>query len=104
MGGPHGAPCAGEIYDLIKANKTSLMFVNTRAQAEMRFRISGVSTTTGLLCASSLSLDVRSVARSRMRWRQESSAAWSASSLDLGIDWATSIWSSMSVRRRARHG
>ncbi len=32
----------GEIYDLIKRNKTTLVFVNTRSQAEMLFQISGV--------------------------------------------------------------
>src|SRR5664280_2222984 len=28
----------GEVYDLIKANRTTLVFVNTRSQAEMLFQ------------------------------------------------------------------
>ncbi len=79
----------GEIYDLIKRNKTSLIFVNTRAQAEMLFqdlwRINDDSLAIALHHGS---LDVAqrrkvedAMAAGRLR------GVVCTSSLDLGIDW-----------------
>ncbi|MCF2525145.1 ligase-associated DNA damage response DEXH box helicase [Bradyrhizobium sp. G127] len=79
----------GEIYDLIKANKTSLMFVNTRAQAEMLFQDLWRINDDGLAIALHHgSLDVAqrrkvedAMAAGRLR------GVVCTSSLDLGIDW-----------------
>ncbi len=78
-----------EIYDLVKANKTTLMFVNTRSQAEMLFqelwRINDDSLAIALHHGS---LDVAqrrkvedAMAAGRLR------GVVCTSSLDLGIDW-----------------
>ena len=79
----------GEIYDLIKANKTSLMFVNTRAQAEMLFQDLWRINEDGLAIALHHgSLDV-----AQRRKVEDAMAAGKlrgvvcTSSLDLGIDW-----------------
>jgi ATP-dependent Lhr-like helicase len=79
----------GEIYDLIKANKTSLMFVNTRAQAEMLFQDLWRINDDGLAIALHHgSLDV-----AQRRKVEDAMAAGKlrgvvcTSSLDLGIDW-----------------
>ena len=79
----------GEIYDLIKANKTTLVFVNTRSQAEMLFQDLWRMNEDGLAIALHHgSLDVAQ--------RRKVEDAMSAgklrgvvctSSLDLGVDW-----------------
>lgn len=78
-----------EIYDLVKANKTSLMFVNTRAQAEMLFQDLWRINEDGLAIALHHgSLDV-----AQRRKVEDAMAAGKlrgvvcTSSLDLGIDW-----------------
>lgn len=79
----------GEIYDLIKHNKTTLMFVNTRSQAEMLFQDLWRINDDGLAIALHHgSLDVAqrrkvedAMAAGRLR------GVVCTSSLDLGIDW-----------------
>jgi ATP-dependent Lhr-like helicase len=79
----------GEIYDLIKQNKTSLMFVNTRSQAEMLFQELWTMNDDNLAIALHHgSLDVAqrrkvedAMAAGRLR------GVVCTSSLDLGIDW-----------------
>jgi ATP-dependent helicase Lhr and Lhr-like helicase len=79
----------GEIYELIKQNKTSLMFVNTRSQAEMLFQELWAMNDDGLAIALHHgSLDVAqrrkvedAMAAGRLR------GVVCTSSLDLGIDW-----------------
>jgi ATP-dependent Lhr-like helicase len=79
----------GEIYDLIKRNKTSLIFVNTRAQAEMLFQDLWRMNDDNLAIALHHgSLDV-----AQRRKVEDAMAAGKlrgvvcTSSLDLGIDW-----------------
>ncbi|MBX9711247.1 MAG: ligase-associated DNA damage response DEXH box helicase [Xanthobacteraceae bacterium] len=79
----------GEIYDLINRNKTSLMFVNTRSQAEMLFQDLWRINDDGLAIALHHgSLDV-----AQRRKVEDAMAAGKlrgvvcTSSLDLGIDW-----------------
>lgn len=79
----------GEIYDLIKRNRTSLVFVNTRAQAEMLFQDLWRVNDDGLAIALHHgSLDV-----AQRRKVEDAMAAGKlrgvvcTSSLDLGIDW-----------------
>ncbi len=79
----------GEIYDLIKHNKTSLIFVNTRAQAEMLFQDLWRMNDDNLAIALHHgSLDV-----AQRRKVEDAMAAGKlrgvvcTSSLDLGIDW-----------------
>jgi len=79
----------GEIYDLIRANKTSLIFVNTRSQAEMLFQqLWAINDDNLAIALHHGSLDVAQrrkveevMAESRLR------AVVCTSSLDLGIDW-----------------
>jgi ATP-dependent helicase Lhr and Lhr-like helicase len=79
----------GEIYDLIRRNKTSLVFVNTRSQAEMLFQELWRMNDDGLAIALHHgSLDVAqrrkvedAMAAGRLR------GVVCTSSLDLGIDW-----------------
>src|SRR5207302_1409014 len=79
----------GEIYDLIKRHKTTLVFVNTRMQAEMVFQELWQINDDGLAIALHHgSLDVAqrrkvedAMAAGRLR------AVVATSSLDLGIDW-----------------
>ena len=79
----------GEIYDLIKRNKTTLVFVNTRSQAEMLFQDLWRMNDDGLAIALHHgSLDVAqrrkvedAMARGRLR------GVVCTSSLDLGVDW-----------------
>ncbi|HLG80389.1 MAG TPA: ligase-associated DNA damage response DEXH box helicase [Bradyrhizobium sp.] len=79
----------GEIYQLIKANKTTLVFVNTRSQAEMLFQDLWRMNDDGLAIALHHgSLDVAqrrkvedAMAEGRLR------AVVCTSSLDLGVDW-----------------
>ena len=79
----------GEIYNLIKKNKTSLIFVNTRAQAEMLFQDLWRMNDDNLAIALHHgSLDV-----AQRRKVEDAMAAGKlrgvvcTSSLDLGIDW-----------------
>ena len=79
----------GEIYDLIKRNKTTLIFVNTRSQAEMLFQDLWRMNDDGLAIALHHgSLDV-----AQRRKVEDAMAAGKlrgvvcTSSLDLGIDW-----------------
>jgi ATP-dependent helicase Lhr and Lhr-like helicase len=79
----------GEIYDLIKQNKTTLVFVNTRSQAEMLFQDLWRMNDDALAIALHHgSLDVAqrrkvedAMAAGRLR------AVVCTSSLDLGVDW-----------------
>ncbi|MFZ2155418.1 MAG: ligase-associated DNA damage response DEXH box helicase, partial [Bradyrhizobium sp.] len=78
-----------EVYDLIKANKTTLVFVNTRSQAEMLFQDLWRTNDDGLAIALHHgSLDVAqrrkvedAMAAGRLR------GVVCTSSLDLGVDW-----------------
>jgi ATP-dependent helicase Lhr and Lhr-like helicase len=79
----------GEIYELIKHNKTTLVFVNTRSQAEMLFQDLWRINEDGLAIALHHgSLDV-----AQRRKVEEAMAAGKlrgvvcTSSLDLGVDW-----------------
>nr|WP_249127697.1 ligase-associated DNA damage response DEXH box helicase [Bradyrhizobium lablabi] len=79
----------GEMYDLIKLNKTTLIFVNTRSQAEMLFQDFWRMNDDGLAIALHHgSLDV-----AQRRKVEDAMAAGKlrgvvcTSSLDLGIDW-----------------
>jgi ATP-dependent Lhr-like helicase len=79
----------GEIYDLIKGNKTTLVFVNTRSQAEMLFQDLWRMNDDGLAIALHHgSLDV-----AQRRKVEDAMAAGKlrgvvcTSSLDLGVDW-----------------
>ncbi|MDB5568791.1 MAG: lhr [Tardiphaga sp.] len=79
----------GEIYDLIKANKTTLVFVNTRSQAEMLFQDLWRMNDDNLAIALHHgSLDV-----AQRRKVEDAMAAGKlqgvvcTSSLDLGVDW-----------------
>ena len=79
----------GEVYDLIKRNKTTLVFVNTRSQAEMLFQDLWRMNDDGLAIALHHgSLDV-----AQRRKVEDAMAAGKlrgvvcTSSLDLGVDW-----------------
>jgi ATP-dependent Lhr-like helicase len=79
----------GEVYELIKRNKTTLVFVNTRSQAEMLFQELWRMNDDGLAIALHHgSLDV-----AQRRKVEEAMAAGKlrgvvcTSSLDLGVDW-----------------
>jgi len=79
----------GDIYDLIKAHKTSLVFVNTRSQAEMLFhQLWRINEETLPIALHHGSLDTSqrrkveaAMAGNRLR------AVVCTSTLDLGIDW-----------------
>jgi ATP-dependent Lhr-like helicase len=79
----------GEIYDLIKRNKTTLVFVNTRSQAEMLFQDLWRMNDDGLAIALHHgSLDVaqrRKVEDAMVKGKLR--AVVCTSSLDLGVDW-----------------
>ena len=79
----------GEIYDLIKRNNTTLMFVNTRSQAEMLFQDLWRMNDDGLAIALHHgSLDVaqrRKVEDAMAAGRLKGVVC--TSSLDLGVDW-----------------
>ena len=79
----------GEIYDLIKANKTTLVFVNTRSQAEMLFQeLWRINDDALAIALHHGSLDVgqrRKVEDAMAAGRLN--AVVCTSSLDLGIDW-----------------
>ena len=79
----------GEIYDLIKANKTTLVFVNTRSQAEMLFQdLWRVNDDSLAIALHHGSLDV-----GQRRRVEDAMTAGKlrgvvcTSSLDLGVDW-----------------
>jgi ATP-dependent Lhr-like helicase len=79
----------GEVYDLIRRNKTTLVFVNTRSQAEMLFQDLWRMNDDGLAIALHHgSLDV-----AQRRKVEDAMAAGKlrgvvcTSSLDLGVDW-----------------
>ncbi len=78
-----------EVYDLIKANKTTLVFVNTRSQAEMLFQDLWRMNDDGLAIALHHgSLDVaqrRKVEDAMSAGRLRGVVC--TSSLDLGVDW-----------------
>jgi ATP-dependent Lhr-like helicase len=79
----------GEMYDLIKRHKTTLLFVNTRSQAEFTFQaLWGINDDNLAIALHHGSLDVAqrrkvedAMAAGRLR------AVVCTSSLDLGIDW-----------------
>ncbi len=79
----------GEIYDLIRRNKTTLVFVNTRSQAEMLFQdLWRINDDNLAIALHHGSLDVaqrrkveQAMAAGRLR------GVVCTSSLDLGIDW-----------------
>ncbi len=79
----------GEVYDLIKAHKTTLIFVNTRSQAEFMFQaLWGINDDNLAIALHHGSLDVAqrrkvedAMAAGKLR------AVVCTSSLDLGIDW-----------------
>jgi ATP-dependent Lhr-like helicase len=79
----------GEIYELIKRNKTTLVFVNTRSQAEMLFQDLWRINDDGLAIALHHgSLDVaqrRKVEQAMTAGRLRGVVC--TSSLDLGVDW-----------------
>ena len=79
----------GEIYDLIKANKTTLVFVNTRSQAEMLFQDLWRVNDDNLAIAlhhGSLDVGQRRKVEDAMTAGQLRGVVCT-SSLDLGIDW-----------------
>ncbi len=79
----------GEIYDLIKKNKTSLIFVNTRAQAEMLFQDLWRMNDDNLAIAlhhGSLDVAQRRKVEDAMAVGKLRGVVCT-SSLDLGIDW-----------------
>ena len=81
---------AAEIYALIKAHRPTLIFVNTRAQAEMMFQALWRENDLNLkigLHHGSLDVGQRRRIEAAMA-RSELDAIVATSSLDLGIDWA----------------
>ncbi|MEM7494132.1 MAG: ligase-associated DNA damage response DEXH box helicase [Pseudomonadota bacterium] len=87
--GHSGRFAAGEVYERIKASKMALVFVNTRAQAELMFQELWNANEDGLPIA----LHHGSLAKDQRR-RVEAAMASGAikavvctSTLDLGIDW-----------------
>src|SRR4030081_580034 len=78
-----------EVYDLIKANKTTLVFVNTRSQAEMLFQDLWRMNDDGLAIAlhhGSLDVAQRRKVEDAMAARKLRGVVCT-SSLDLGVDW-----------------
>ena len=86
----HGARHAlSEVYELIKANKTTLVFVNTRSQAEMLFQDLWRMNDDGLAIAlhhGSLDVAQRRKVEDAMS-AGKLRAVVCTSSLDLGVDW-----------------
>jgi ATP-dependent Lhr-like helicase len=79
----------GEIYDLIKRNKTTLVFVNTRSQAEMLFQDLWRMNDDGLAIAlhhGSLDVGQRRKVEDAMSAGKLRGVVCT-SSLDLGVDW-----------------
>jgi ATP-dependent Lhr-like helicase len=80
-----------EVYQAIKANKTSLVFVNTRFQAELAFQNLWELNDDNLPIAlhhGSLSAEQRRKVEAAMS-REELRAVVCTSTLDLGIDWGS---------------
>ena len=80
-----------EVYQSIKANKTSLIFVNTRFQAELAFQSLWEMNDDNLPIAlhhGSLSAEQRRMVEAAMS-REELRAVVCTSTLDLGIDWGS---------------
>ena len=79
----------GEIYELVKSHKTTLIFVNTRSQAEWIFQeLWGINDDNLAIALHHGSLDVaqrRKVEDAMTRGRLR--AVVCTSSLDLGVDW-----------------
>ena len=95
-----------QIYDLIKQHKTTLVFVNTRSQAERIFQELWRINDDGLAIALHHgSLDVAQRRKVEDAMAAASCARWSAPPRSISASTgATSISSSMSARRRARRG
>ena len=96
-----------EIYALIKSHKTTLIFVNTRSQAEFLFRSFGARNDDNLAIALHHgSLDVAAAAaRGGCHGGPESCVRWSARRRSIWVSTgATSIWSSMSAPRKDPRG
>lgn len=88
--GHGGLYAAKEIYKLITAHRPCLVFVNTRAQAELLFQALWVHNDLTLkigLHHGSLEVGLRRKTEAAMA-RGELDAVVATSSLDLGIDWA----------------
>ena len=88
--GHMGLYAAPDIYEAIQSHKTSLIFVNTRAQAELLFQSLWRINDNNLSIAlhhGSLSLDQRRIVENAMV-KGSLRAVVATSSLDLGIDWA----------------
>ena len=88
--GHMGAHAVPEIYDLLKGGGTTLVFVNTRAQAEIVFQELWRLNEDNLRIAlhhGSLSAEQRRKVEAAMV-RGDLDAVVATSSLDLGIDWA----------------
>jgi len=80
-----------EVYERIRTVKTAIVFVNTRAQAELCFQALWRFNTDNLPIAihhGSLEIDQRRKVEAAMA-RGELRAVVATSSLDLGIDWAS---------------
>jgi len=78
-----------EVYEVIKANRTTLIFVNTRFQAEMAFQQLWEMNDEGLAIAlhhGSLAAEQRRKVEAAMA-RGDLRAVVCTSTLDLGIDW-----------------
>jgi ATP-dependent Lhr-like helicase len=78
-----------ELYEVIKAHRTTLIFVNTRSQAEMLFQILWANNEDSLAIAlhhGSLSVEQRRKVESAMV-AGRLKAVVATSTLDLGIDW-----------------
>ncbi len=91
-----------DIYEAIRQHKTTLLFVNTRSQAEMLFRNSGGSMRTRcrLRCIMARLMPA-SAARSSKPWLPTHCGLWSRPRhLISGSTGAMSIWSFMSEHRR----
>ncbi len=91
-GGHMGRHALPEIYNIIRQHKTSIVFVNTRAQAELAFdglwRMNDENLAIGLHHGS-LAVDQRRKVEAAMA-AGTLRAVVATSSLDLGIDWARS--------------
>ncbi len=88
--GHMGAHAVPEIYDLLKGGGTTLVFVNTRAQAEIVFQELWRLNEDNLRIAlhhGSLSAEQRRKVEAAMV-RGDLDAVVATSSLDLGVDWA----------------
>lgn len=88
--GHMGAHAVPEIYDLLKSGGTTLVFVNTRAQAEIVFQELWRLNEDNLRIAlhhGSLSAEQRRKVEAAMV-RGDLDAVVTTSSLDLGVDWA----------------